>query len=124
MQSTTDMQNYLLQITLKLDRPSKVLVILKFFEHLNESQPGLVSDYVPSVTVRSEHHAAVLCDADDAVLRLDGHPTQLDVLWIGWAHTSVLLEAPENDGHIKRLCLLQWAFSLYMYGKQECVCHL
>lgn len=38
---------------------------------------------IPSVTVRTEHHAAVFSDVDDAVFSLDGHPTQLDVLRVG-----------------------------------------
>lgn len=40
----------------------------------------LWADYIPSVVVRGEHHTVFLCDVDDTVLSLDGHPTQLDVL--------------------------------------------
>lgn len=39
--------------------------------------------YTPSIAVRTEHHAVALCDVDDTVLSLDGHPTQLDVLRVG-----------------------------------------
>lgn len=35
---------------------------------------------IPSVAVWREHHAAALRDVDDAVLGVDGHPAQLDVL--------------------------------------------
>lgn len=37
-------------------------------------------EYTPSIAVRTEHHAVALGDVNDAVLCLDGHPAQLDVL--------------------------------------------
>jgi len=53
---------------------------------------AVLCDDIPRIAVRREHHAVVLCDVDDAMLGLDGHPTQLDVLRVGWAHTGVLLD--------------------------------
>lgn len=56
----------------------------------------LAAVYTPGVVQGTEHHAAALRDVDDAVLSLDGHPTQLDVLRVCRAHTRVLLRAHEN----------------------------
>lgn len=67
--------------------PSRVAVLL------------IQTEYSPSVAVRSEHHAAALGDVDDAVLGLDRHPAQLDVLRVGRAHACVLLETEERRSH-------------------------
>lgn len=63
-------------------------------ELLCESMIDVVDggEHIPSVAVRSEHHPAALCDVHDTVLRLDGHPTQLDVLRVSRAHARVLLD--------------------------------
>lgn len=42
--------------------------------------------------MRTEHHAVRLADVDDAVLSLDGHPAQLDVLRLRRAHARVFLD--------------------------------
>ena len=51
----------------------------------------------------SEHDAAVLRDVDDAVLGLDGHPTQLDVLRVGRAHACVLLDGRHVEGKMVKI---------------------
>lgn len=61
--------------------------------------PSVQVEYSPSVAVRREHHAAALGDVDDAVLGVDGHPAQLDVLRVGRAHTCVLLDTEERRSH-------------------------
>ena len=46
-----------------------------------------------------QHHPALGRDVDDAVRRLDGHPTQLDVLGVRRAHPGVLLDGGDGgDG--------------------------
>lgn len=57
--------------------------------------------YVPSVDVRSEDHVVIFCDVNDAVLSLDGHPAQLDVLRVGGADTRVLLHVRERETHTR-----------------------
>lgn len=72
---------------------------------------------IPSVAVRTEHHAVVLGDVDDAVLGLDGHPAQLDVLRVGRADTRVLLDTGHRGGMVRKRIVAE-----HVNSTGVCVC--